>query len=372
MAYTTIDDPSAYFQTKIYTGSNDDTAGPGQSLTFDGNSDLQPDMMIWSNRSSGYQRPLMDSSFGTGNQLWTDANETASDHALLTSFDSDGWTIPGSGTGSSGLNDLRYNYVGWAWKANGGTTTTLTRSGNVGSGSSPTIQTNSTSKFSIVRWRGVGGSTGTFGHGLGVKPEFIIIKKRGGTEWAVYHHKMNSSPEDYYMELSTRIVATDDAGIWNDTAPTTSTVTIGDDTQVADNSIYFHSWMWAGVQGYSKFGSYEGNGEGTNGPFVYLGFKPAWILIRNADTVDTAWYVYDNERKTYNPNGTIFFIDAAGAEGSDQSIDLLSNGFKVRPHAAHGSGVGSVSINGDGDTVIYAAFAENPFVTSGGIPATAS
>ena len=101
MAYTTIDDPSKYFQTKIYTGSNDDTYGPGQSLTFDGNSDLQPDMIIWSNRDSSYQRPLMDSTMGTGSQLWTDADEGASNHAILTSFDSDGWTIPGSGTGST-------------------------------------------------------------------------------------------------------------------------------------------------------------------------------------------------------------------------------------------------------------------------------
>ena len=372
MAYTTIDDPSAHFQSKTYTGSNDDTAGPGQSLTFNGNSNLQPDMMIWSNRTSGYQRPLMDSILGTGSQLWVDANETASDHALLTSFDSDGWTIPSSGTGSSGMNDLRYNYVGWGWKCNGGTTSTPSVSGGVSSGSSPVIQVNTTSKFCITRWRSNGTGAGTFTHGLGVTPEFMIFKKRGTAHWVVYHHKIDSSPEDYYMELSTRIVATDDAGFWNDTAPTSTTITVGDDTQINDDNIYTHAWIWAGVQGYSNFGSYKGNGSGTDGPFIYLGFKPAWIMIKNSETANTAWYVYDNERKTYNPNGTIFFMDASGAEGSDQSIDLLSNGFKVKPHAAHGSGVGSVSTNESGKTMIYAAFAENPFVTSGGIPATAS
>ena len=158
----------------------------------------------------------------------------------------------------------------------------------------------------------------------------------------------------------------------NSTLPDATNIYVGG-TSVntnADGGTY-NCYAWSPIQGYSKFGSYTGNGSGTDGPFVYTGFKPAWVMIKNADNVNGRnWYIYDNTRRTLNPNGTVIRADTNGTEITDQAIDVLSNGFKVRPSSI--GSYGTSNINHSGQKILYIAFAENPFVTSTGTPTTAN
>jgi hypothetical protein len=156
---------------------------------------------------------------------------------------------------------------------------------------------------------------------------------------------------------------------WNDTAPTSTVFSVGSSNMVTGSGQAHIAYCFADVQGFSKFGSYLGNGEALNGPFVYTGFKPAFIIIKHTSTTNRAWYMFDTARNPHNPNGLKFYADTAAAEGTDQSIYMMSNGFQVSPSAL--GSYGTDSVNSSGNKMIYAAWAENPFVTSGGTPATA-
>ena len=356
MAYTTIDDPSEHFQTKIWTGN-----ATARTINLDSNSTMQPDFSWVKTRSETHTHYLQDSSTGTTKYLRSHMSAAQQTSSGPITYNSTGF---GVGSGDE-PNTNGATVVGWFWKLNGGTRTTFTESGdNPGGG----YQVNTTAGFSIVDYTGTGG-TGTVSHGLGAKPEFIIVKRLdGNADWNIYHHKNTSEPETEYLRFTTH--NTSDVTTWNDTAPTTTGFTvIGTDSAVNGNDNTYLAYCWASKQGYSKFGSYEGNGD-ANGPFVYTGFKPALILIKNIDNSGWNWAAIDNARTPLNGEGVAEWLwpDLTAAEftdgdsGIDLDLDMLSNGFKIT------TARDEINL---ASTFVYMAWAENPFVASDGVPVTA-
>ena len=358
MAYTTIDDPSAHFQTLLYTGN-----ATSRSLTNDGNSNLQPDLVWTKKRNEAQNHCVTDSTRGVGNIIFPDASDAESATQLLTSFDSDGFSINNNAL----VNDNTDTYVAWQWKANGGTTTTNDAS-STGVGSEDTVyQANTTAGFSIVTWTGPSGSgVDTRAHGLGGVPHVILVKARSGTEnWVMYHHKNTSAPETDVLKLNLTNATADEAGNWNDTAPTSTVFTTGDTGATNEDSKTYVAYIWKEIQGYSKFGTYEGNGD-ADGAFVYLGFKPAFVIIKNIDGTGDEWVMLTGKIATgtnSNPLTDALYANTSAAETGTYTLDFLSNGFKLR----HTSGATTTS----GETYSYMAWAEQPFVSSKGVPCTA-
>ena len=349
MAYTTIDDPSVHFQTALYTGN----ATNGKAITNDGNSDLQPDWVWIKCRSDTANHNCSDSSRGATKHLAQNiagAEETVSG---ITGYNSDGFTL-GTNGDSNGNNKT---FVGWQWKANGGTT--ANQSGNIASVS----QANTTSGFSIVTYTGNGGSGQSVNHGIGSAPEWVIVKRRNGSaDWFVYHVSLGNTKHLHLNTTAAQSTTSD----WGNTTPSALAFFVNNTATCIDGETYV-AYCFAPVQGYSMFSSYTGNGGATAGPFVYLGFKPAWVMIKSAkDANGDGWHILDNKReKTANPTVGKLFADSNQSEAASTAIglDLLSNGFKVR--ATDGG------LNRDNDIYVFMAFAESPFVTSTGIPTTA-
>ena len=352
MAYTTIDDPSAHFQTKIYTGN-----GGSASITNDGNSNLQPDW-IWIKRRTnvGSNHQLQDTSRGLSKAMESNSTSAEYDSVTLTAT-SDGFSM-NSSAGSH--NQSSNNYVAWQWKANGGTT-----SSNSDGSITSTVQANTTAGFSIITYTGTG-SAATLGHGLGSAPEVVIVKSRSqGYSWIVYHKAAASDAHTDYLGLDDTD-ALIDFPMWNDTAPTSTVFSVGTDVAVNNNTKNYVAYCFDEKQGYSKFGSYTGN-DATDGPFVYLGFKPAWVIIKHVDGSAGGtknWYMYDNKRSPQNVNDNTLIANGNGTESENSAydIDMLSNGFKIR------NAEGPIN---NAASYIYMAFAEHPFVSSKGVPVTA-
>ena len=358
MAYTTIDDPSAHHQTKIYTGNGND----GQAYTFDGNSDMQPDWLWVKNRNNTgpYSGHIFDSTRGANKSLFpdeTNAELTNSAYGYLGAFQSDGFTVTSGSSGDERVNNNNDLYVMWGWKANGGTTTTNDAS-STGVGTIDSVyQANTTAGFSIVTYTGTG-SAGTIAHGLGAAPTVIIGKDRSDTsQWFVQHPAFGAT---HYGELDDTTAFADDANYFNDSTPTSTVFGIGSDGATGGTTNYV-AYCFAPIQGYSKFGKYTGNGN-ADGPFIYLGFKPAWVMFKNT-TTGHDWRILDNTRNTFNSNNTDLRPNTSAVESSSSDMDFLSNGIKIRDTDG--------DLNEDGSSHVYFAFAESPFVSSKGVPTTA-
>ena len=350
MAYTTIDDPSAHFQTKIWTGN--DTS---QSITNDGNSNLQPDW-IWSKkRSASDAHNLVDTSRGLTNYIFSNVNNgDTTDSSKVQSMDANGFSVGASNS----WNDNNVTYVAWQWKANGGTTTTNDASATSVGTIDSVYQANTTAGFSIVTYTGTG-SAGTIAHGLGATPKLYIIKNRERSDtWRVATEMMGFGKQLLLNE--TDAVATD-TSTFNNTAPTSTVFSVGTRNAVNASSEGHVAYCFAEKKGYSKFGTYEANNS-TDGPFVYTGFQPAWVMVKSVDATGN-WFIMDSTRSDINVSNEILFADLNAAEDTSNAIDFLSNGFKLR-----NSGSGGLNYQ---NTYIYMAFAEHPFVSSKGVPVTA-
>lgn len=489
MAYTTINDPSAYFQTALYTGT-----GSSLNVTNDGNSNLRPDW-IWGTlrNNDGGARFMFDSVRGATKRVKTNANTEEQVRDGVSSFNADGFTM-GTHTDS---NTNGATTVAWQWSAGGATpsktyrvvvvsdsgnkyrfrnsanTATFAQSavtlelqsggtytfdqsdstvashpmkfsttsdGTHGGGSSyntgvtykldgSTVtesayvsgfasattrqiilnvqntttlyyychyhsgmggqadqnatfgQTNfdgsilsrssenATSGFSIARWTGNGTGGATIGHGLGAVPHLMIIKKRSGADnFAVYHHKMASDPQTDYINLDGNGAKTDSVDRWNDTSPTSTVASLGDAGAVNGSSATYVGYFFTSIKGYSKFGSYNGNNN-ADGTFVYTGFKPAFIILKNTERTQD-WRAYDSKRPGFNSltsyanrtNNSIKVNDTT-VEQTNNQLDILSNGFKFRSNDGDS--------NGYNENHIYWAFADHPFVASNNVIATA-
>jgi hypothetical protein len=345
MAYTNIDDPSAYFQIAEYTGNSS-----SNSATNTGNVNLQPDFIWGKCRSTTKSHYLYDSSRGTEKRLISNSTAAEADNTNgVTAFNSDGFSLNSGNT----ENDTGESYVAWQWVANGGTTASNT-DGSITS----TVQANQDAGFSIVTYT-TAGSTATIGHGLGAKPDVILLKKRNGAiGWLVRHVSTGTS----YLSLdSTTAAVSNPAATWTTTEPTTSVYSIGTSTDVNIDGGEYVAYCFASKQGYSKFGSYVGNAN-TNGTFVYLGFKPAFVMVKRSDGTSD-WTILDNKREGYNVINKRLVANTTAAEATYNVLDFVSNGFKFRD----GDGIW----NGSSSNYIYMAFAENPFTTSTGVPTTA-
>ena len=349
--YTAIDDPSAYFQTALYTGN----AG-FNTITNDGNSDLAPDFIWGKCRSTTKTHFLYDTTRGAEKRLESDNTgvEDTGTNGIL-NFYTDGFRTASGNT----ENDNGESYVAWQWKCNGGTTSSNT-DGDITS----TVQVNQDAGFSIMTYSGTTGDVHTIGHGLGVTPDVWIVKQRSGNsefqDWFFWHHQMAASNiiDNRMLFLNTTAALATYTGI---NAVTSSTIRVKSST-TAQNGDTYVAYAFAEKQGYSKFGKYVSNGN-ADGPFVYTGFKPAFVIIKSADAAKP--WVMKTAAISENPINEILYPNLTNAEGSDGLIDFVSNGFKVR------EGPDANINNSLSGTYIYMAFAENPFVTSTGIMGTA-
>ena len=347
MSYTNgLDKPSDYFNTKLYTG--DGTSSHG--ITGVG---FQPDWIWIKRRDVAGWHYLFDPIRGANKTLYSnlDSGETT-DTNNLQSFDSDGFTV---GT-QADMNQSGGTFVSWNWLGANGTAS------NTDGSITSTVSANTTSGFSVVSYTGTG-SSATIGHGLGSELACYIIKQRNTTGgWIVYHQANTSSPETEYLRLDKTDSTVDDA-IFNDTAPTSSVFSIGTNAPVNTSGGTYIAYCFAEKKGFSKFGSYTGNGS-TDGIFVYTGFKPAFVMGKRTNSTED-WFLFDSTRDTHNVNHKLLYPNGTNAEytGVSARNDFLSNGFKMR--------IIDNKENGSGSTYIYMAFAEEPFVTSTGIPGTA-
>jgi hypothetical protein len=353
MAYTTIDDGSEYFQAITYTGNSNTS----HAVTNTGNSNLQPDW-IWVKIRTGQNDDhiLVDSSRGNLKRLKSNQNYSEpSDAAEIKSFDSNGFTL-GTTDGTSNYNG--FTYVAWQWKANGGTTTTNDASATSVGTIDSVYQANTTAGFSIVTYTGTG-SAGTIAHGLGATPKIYIIKNRERSDtWRVATEMMGFGKQLLLNE--TDQVATDTA-TFNNTAPTSTVFSVGTRNAVNASSEGHVAYCFAEKQGYSKFGSYTGNGN-ADGAFVYTGFKPAWLMVKRTADAARAWVIHDNKQDPHNPTANRLDANTNEVNQSSGHFDFLSNGFKCR------STEGATNA---ASPYVYLAFAENPFVSSKGVPTTA-
>ena len=339
--------PSDFFNTKLYTGT-----GSSNAITGVG---FQPDFSWVKQRNGTQNHKLQDAVRGSTTVIQT--NTTAGESTVstgMTSFDSDGFTV-GTDAGYNGNTDT---YVSWNWKA--GTTTGLS-----GGTITPTAYSfNTTSGISILAYTGTG-STGTIAHGLGAVPGCIIVKNLGATaEWQSYQQGIDATaPEDYTLQLSATGARFDTDTRWNDTAPTSSVFTLAGNDTVNGSAVDYIAYVFTEKKGYSKFGSYIGNGN-ADGTFVYTGFRPAMVIFKKSTSAGNDWGLFDNKRDIYNPEGTgLKPNDAAAQYTATNQMDLLSNGFKLRSTGGDN--------NTNGATFIYLAFAEFPTVSSNDIPGVA-
>jgi hypothetical protein len=350
LATPDIIDGTAHFNATAYTGNGTS----GHSITNDANSgNFQPDMLLIGPRSNGDNRVMWDVARGVTSRIYTnksDAQDT--DGTALLTFEANGFDLD--------TTDLNYNgsgrtYVAWQWKTQGGAGSSNTD----GTINTTTTSLNSTAKFSISTYTGTG-SNATIGHGLGVRPEVIWIKRRDSSAgWACYNVNQDSTSK--YLVLDTDAAEGSSSAYWNSTGPTADVFSIGTDNAVNASGGTYVAYAFASTVGYSMFNEYVGTGD-ANGPFNLCGFKPACIIIKR-DNGTGNWVIIDNQRVGFNPDNNDIYLNNTDSEGTNDYVDILANGFKIRSTNSN--------VNTDGGMYQFMAFAEMPFGGADITPATA-
>ena len=348
---STIEDGSDYFNTVLYTGN-----GSTQAITGVG---FQPNLTWFKSRSVGYDHQLHDVLRSPGVALLSNSSQAEFNYGTVSSFDSDGFTV--DATSYIGTNASGATFVSWNWKANGSGVTN--NAGANGATIASTYSANTKAGFSIVTYTGSrtsdGGETGTptkIYHGLGKKPEMVITKNRTSQTypvWNVWHKGYQPDTTHLNYQLFLHLTSASNNAGWQRTDQGFTTNLFCPARYAYDdvNGVDYIAYVFTGIEGYSSFGSYTGNGS-TDGPFIYTGFRPAWVMVKKTSGTGS-WYIYDLTRLGYNGANYVLAADSSTAEISGKEIDLLSNGFKWRSTTNNG--------NASGGTYIYMAFAENPF-----------
>jgi hypothetical protein len=344
MPYSTIDKPSSYFNTKLYTGNGASLANTGVGF--------KPDFLWIKGRSGVRNHSLFDIVRGNDKRLISNSTGAETTETAVTSFDTDGFTLD-SGTTANANGET---FVAWNWLANN-----TTGSSNTSGSISSTVSANTTSGFSIVSYTGNGTAGATVGHGLGVTPKMVIIKNRSATtSWPVFTSMITTQSSGDVFTSTVFNIGDKSGGVLSLNL-TNAGISYGMDAQANGSGNSHIAYCFAEIKGYSKFGSYIGNGS-TDGTFIYTGFKPAFVICKSSSNA-FAWVMHDSKRPSYNATNLYLYAQATNTEGSDIPHDFVSNGFKIRSTFS--------DTNGSGMTYIYMAFAENPFVSSKGIPTTA-
>jgi len=349
-AFATIDDPGLYFSATLYVG-NQPSSNPITGVGF------APDTIWVKDRDATPNHVLFDSVRGLGVSWYPNKQDVeVTDANGITAFGADGFTVADWSQPNTSGDD----YVAWCWKM--GTTTGI-------SGSPSTTPTgysfNQTADQSIIYYIGTsvagGGPIATLPHGLTKAPEFIIVKNltAGARDTATYHIVPGNTKRTY---LNSNVASNTTSTAWNDTTPGALLFTVGANEAVNELSKYLVAYCFAPVKGYSKFGGYLGNSDNF-GPFIYTGFRPAYVMLKCISGASSEWAIFDNKRLGYNWDNNAIYANEAVAEVTIDNIDLLSNGFKIKNTG--------FTMNQSGDTYMYAAFAESPFVNSNGVPTNA-
>ena len=349
MAYISFQ-PSDYFNTIIYSGTGGNGTTTSQAITGAG---FQPDWVWLKQRTSTQRHQICDVLRGTNQIIGTDRDGgNVADSDIINSFDSDGFTAGYQDQ----ANDTGQTYVSWLWKAGGA------GSSNSNGSITSTVSASATSGFSIVTWTGTG-SNATIGHGLSSTPKMIYMKRRDTSAgWIVYHEGIGAGK---YLRLNTSDHEASDSNIFNNTAPTSSVFSVGTDTDNNGSGGTYIAYCFAEIKGYCRIGDYLGNSSSTN--FIYTGFKPAYVIIKQAFNGDAneVWGIRDNKRNAFNPVSRHLVANSQSSESltSSHFVDFLSNGFNIRTSSEN-----ALNTNYG---YIYMAIAEHPIVSSNGVPATA-
>ena len=352
MAYTSIDNSGEFFQSTLYTGNS-----TARTIT----TGMQADLIWIKQRSTVRPNCLFDTvntnSFASGNSKYlvanTNAGITSNNSTQVTGVTSTGFTL---GTDNSDqINGNGDTAVAWTWKA-GNSSGSSNTAGSINS----TVSASTQGGFSLVRYTGNGSAGATIGHGLGAAPKFMIVKSDSDNyNWTVYY----GDPTDYLV-LNGTDTTTDSAEVWNDAAPSSTLFTVGNRNSTNQNTATFIAYCFSEIQGFSKIGNYTGNGNDGSGssPMIWTGFKPNLIILKRTDSADN-WFIFDNKRKGYNVENDYLYANQTNVEGSTDILDIVSSGFKLRTTDS--------GMNAGGGSYIYIAFADNPFVTSTGVPTPA-
>ena len=345
MSYTNgLDKPSDYFETVTYSGN-----GTGQDITT---LDFQPDWLWIKRRNAVGSHRIQDSIRGTTNYLQSDKTDAEASGGDVDAFLSNGFSLSG---GATAYNVSGGTYVGWSWL--GGGTGVSNTDGSITS----TVSANTTSGFSIVSYTGTGSASDSVGHGLSKTPGMIFVKRRDSAgDWRVWHQNL-SATTGKNLRLNTTDAEDSNISFFYSQPPNATTFRPGSGGNTNSSSATYIAYCFAPKKGFSAMGQYTGNGN-ADGPFIYTGFKPAFVLQKRSDSTSN-WHIFDNKREPENVMDKFITTNDNASEGTATGFDFLSNGFKSR--------TSNFWNNQSGGTYIYMCFSENPFVTSTGIPTTA-
>ena len=338
-AQTDDDHPVKQMNVLTYTGN-----GSTRSITGLG---FKPDLIFLKARNYGSVQQVYDSTRGGTKQLYPSQSGAEATYSyLITSFDNDGWSM---GNGDTDINYSSRTFVTWCFRANGGVT-----SSNTDGSITSTVQANTKAGFSIVTYTGNATNGATFGHGLSAKPSCVFIKNRDAAQkWGVWHQSADMTDYQLLFLDTNAAKTTEGTQRWDVSAISSSVFGLGSHPEINGSSADYVAYLWHDVEGFQKFGSYEGNGN-NDGPFIYTGFRPRYWFFKEIDAADD-WVVYDTARSTSNPTQKVLRYDSTAVEfdGTTRAVDVLSNGLKIR--------TSNGTINTSGNTYIYGAWGDVPF-----------